>query len=136
MLIKKTGFTLIEVLMTIIILGVIVGLAVPNYFHTVEQARSNEARVNLQIILMGQKIYLLNNNTFWPAGLTNTTLSDINTNLNTDIATPQYYSLSVTADANTGTAATFSATASRGNAGDKKFKITQAGGTPAETGSY
>lgn len=136
MLRKNTGFTLIEILTAIVILTILAGLAVPNYFRTMEQARSNEARVNLQIILMGEKVYLLNNNTFWPpGGPANATLSDINANLNIDIATPQYYTLAVSATTLTGTAATFLATATRGNTGDKAFAITQTG-VITEVGSY
>ncbi len=92
MLSKKTGFTLIEVLITIIILVAIAGLAVPNYFRTMEQARSNEARTNLQIIRMGQKVYALNNSgSYWNGGAT-PALATVNTTLNTDI-TIQYFTI-------------------------------------------
>jgi type II secretory pathway pseudopilin PulG len=117
------------------ILGVVAGLAVPNYFRTLEVSRSNEARANLNIIHMGQKIYLLNNNRYWPSGGgTDTSVANMNTNLNIDIAS-DFYTLSVTSGAGTGAAATYSATASRGNAGNKTFVITQAG-TITESGSY
>ena len=124
-----------EVLITIVILGVLAGLAVPNYFRTVEQARSNEARANLNVVYTGEKIYLLNNNMFWPAGGgTDNVIADINTNLNIDLST-QYYTLSITSSAGTGAAATFTATASRGNAGAKQFSIDQTGAM-TESGSY
>lgn len=99
MLNKKAGFTLIEILITIVVLSVIAGLAVPNYFSTVEQARSNEARVNLQIIRMGQKVYALNNGAYWNPGA-NPTVNAVNAALNTDItgtpsttSTIQYFNI-------------------------------------------
>ncbi|HTL69856.1 MAG TPA: prepilin-type N-terminal cleavage/methylation domain-containing protein [Candidatus Eisenbacteria bacterium] len=133
--ISRRGVTLTELMVVLTILGVVAGLAVPNYFRTLEVSRSNEARANLNVIHMGQKIYKLNNNRYWPGGGgTDTTLSNINSNLNIDITTT-FYTLSVTSGAGTGAAATYSATASRGNTGAKTFTITQAG-TITESGSY
>src|SRR6267378_2259568 len=61
----KTGFTLTEIMIVLVILGVSIGLAVPAYFSTVEQSRHNEAVNSLNIINMGEKIYRINNNAFW-----------------------------------------------------------------------
>lgn len=86
---SKQGFTLTEVMITLTIMAVLAGLAVPGYFRTVEQSRANEAITTLNIIHMGQKIYRINNSTFWNGGL-NATAGSVNTNLNVDIA-PRYY---------------------------------------------
>lgn len=122
----KQGFTLMEVLIVIVVLGVLVGLAVPNYFRTVEKTRSNEAIANLKTIHMGQKIYRVDNNTFYGPS---SSLSSINQNLNTDV-TEEFYSLAIThADATT-----FEATASRVG-GTKVFTIDETGNI-SESGSY
>jgi type IV pilus assembly protein PilE len=131
---KKAGFTLTEVLMTVIVLGVLASLAVPVYTTALEQSRSNEALANLNVIYSAEQIYLLNNNTFWPAGAMDNVIADMNTNLNIGLST-QYYTISVTANAGTGAAATFSATASRGNAGNKQFVINQTD-VITQSGSY
>lgn len=113
MLKKLDAFTLIEVMITLVILGVLAGMALPMYTKTVEESRANEARVNLQTIHYGEKIYKLNNNAFWPVrGATKTTgsnLTEINTTLNIDLAVPQFYDISITTD-NTGN---YTATATR-----------------------
>ena len=54
------AFTLMELLVVIVILGLVAGMAVPSYQKTVEASRSNEAVVNLNIINMAEKIYALN----------------------------------------------------------------------------
>ena len=85
----KRGFTLVEIMITTIILAVVAGLAIPSYTATVEQSRINEALTTISIIHMGQKIYKLNNSTFWSGGA-NATIANIDNNLNVDIS-PTFY---------------------------------------------
>ncbi len=88
---KSRAFTLTEILITLSILGVLSGLAVPSFFRTVERARSNEAITNLNVIYMGQRIFRLNNGTFWNGGgPALTTIPVINAALNTEM-TAQFY---------------------------------------------
>ena len=47
MLSKKRGFTLLEVLIVVIIIGILAGIALPQYMSTLEKARSAEAMTNL-----------------------------------------------------------------------------------------
>ena len=103
------AFTLIELIMVIVIVGVLAGLAIPSYVNTVESARQNEARTVLQIIRTAERIYALNHAgaTWDPADPQ--PLATINTTLNTDITT-QYYDVTVI---NGLTTATFTATAKR-----------------------
>ena len=119
------AFTLMEVLIVIVIMGVLAGLAVPNYFKTVEKARSSEAAANLKTIHLGQKIHRVDSNTFYGPS---SSLSDINTNLDIDLA-EEFYTLLITA----ASATKYTATASR-KGGSKVFtktetgKITESGG--------
>ncbi len=85
----KRGFTLTEIMIALVVLAVLAGLAVPNYARTVEQSRIQEAVTTINIIHMGQKIYRLNNNTFWNGG-SNASVANIDTNLNVDIS-PTFY---------------------------------------------
>ena len=82
-----------ELLVVVAILSILATLAIPSYQKTMEEARSNEARVNLSVVHMGQKIYYLNNNSsYWDPG-GNTTVGAVNTALNVD-TTAQYYGIS------------------------------------------
>lgn len=47
---NKSGFTLLEVIIVIIIVGVLASLALPRFFRTVEYSRSMEALENLSTI--------------------------------------------------------------------------------------
>ena len=130
---RESGFTLTEVLITIVVLAVLAGLAMPNYFLTVEKSRSNEAVANLNVIRMGERIYKLNNGRYWPnPDSADSTLADINTNLNVDLDTRYYNTITVTT---TGTGTAYTAVAARGNSGNKTFTIDQSG-TITESGTY
>ena len=85
----KRGFTLVEIMITTVILAVVAALAIPAYTATVEQSRINEALTTINIIHMGEKIYKLNNSTFWNGGA-NATIANIDNNLNVDIS-PTFY---------------------------------------------
>ncbi len=86
---RTKGFTLTEIMITVIILAIVTGLAIPGYFNTVEQARLNEAETTLNIIHLGEKIYRLNQGTFWNGG-SNATVAAIDAALNIDISTAYY----------------------------------------------
>ena len=47
---NKSGFTLLEIIIVIIIIGVLASLALPKFFKTVEYSRSSEALVSLGAI--------------------------------------------------------------------------------------
>lgn len=125
---RACGFTLIEILIVIVILGIVAGLAVPVYTNSVEQARQNEAKVNLNAMFMGEKIFALNHNgNFWNGGGTvlapsttsgttnNPALATINGVLNLDLVTPFFNITSITVN---NAAKTLTITATRnGNAG-------------------
>ena len=44
---SRTGFTLLELLIVIIILGVLAAIALPQYLRTVERGKSSEAMIHL-----------------------------------------------------------------------------------------
>ena len=94
---SRRAVTLMELMITVIAIGVIAALAIPSYRRTVERARSNEAVTNLNIISMGEKIYKIDNSTYWADGVTcsGVACATINSKLNVDV-TSQFYSLQVT----------------------------------------
>ena len=48
---NKKGFTLLEIIIVIIIVGVLASLALPRFFSTVEYSRSTEALASLTSVL-------------------------------------------------------------------------------------
>ena len=50
---KKSGFTLLEIIIVIIIVGVLASLALPRMFNTIEYARSTEALNAIGVLKRG-----------------------------------------------------------------------------------
>ena len=134
----KAGFTIAEVLIATLILSVLAGLALPAYSRTIEQSRINEVTTTLSIIHMGEKIYRLNNGTYWDGGtldLTNAgNLTTINTALNIDIAPTFYTDLVFSGVTAGGYTAKINRNATQGGNTGWWYQYTYAGvGAPTET---
>ncbi len=54
---KRYGFTLMELMLTVIIIAILVSIAVPNYINTVERARAREARSTLESMRAAEQTY-------------------------------------------------------------------------------
>ena len=95
---RDKGFTLTEVLIVIVILGVVTGVAIPSYMNQMEQSRANEAKIDLNTIYMAEKVFMLKNGVYWPPSGTNSNISQINQALGIELETqPQrrFYTISV-----------------------------------------
>lgn len=121
--------------MVVVILGVLAATAMPAYRSTVEQGRSGEAKTNLSIIHMGQKIYAINNGgNYWLPGnnppLAGAVGTGVNATLNIEIKS-QYYTISSITGDNGANPKTFTAIVARngvsGVANSKTYQIDQNG---------
>ncbi|NET35379.1 MAG: prepilin-type N-terminal cleavage/methylation domain-containing protein [Cyanothece sp. SIO1E1] len=63
---KQTGFTLIELIVVILILGILAAIATPVYFKVIEQARYAEIATILGSVKTGVKTWQLENGTYPP----------------------------------------------------------------------
>ena len=54
---KKSGFTLIELIVVVIIIGILATMAVPQYLKVTERAKSSKARHALGILAQAQKLF-------------------------------------------------------------------------------
>lgn len=58
---KNTGFTLLELLLVVVIIGILATLAIPRFFITSENARASEARGVLGAIYRAEQLYFAEN---------------------------------------------------------------------------
>ena len=61
---KMRGVTLLELMIVVVILGIIVAFAYPNYKDFVDRAKRNEAKAILLEIAQNQERHYLQNNTY------------------------------------------------------------------------
>ncbi len=61
---SSSGFTLTEILIVVIIVGILATLALPMLVKTLEKAKLGEAASNLNLIRTGEKIYFLERSAF------------------------------------------------------------------------
>jgi general secretion pathway protein G len=64
---SRRGFTLIEVLLVLVILGVLAALVVPNLLGTQEKANINAAKASINGLENAAKIYAVDHNATFPA---------------------------------------------------------------------
>lgn len=62
---RPMGFTLLELMIVVAIIGILARLALPRYRQFTATARRGEANVNLRAIQTYQEAYMVANNTFW-----------------------------------------------------------------------
>ena len=73
---NKKGFTLIELVIVIAILGILALYAVPKYQGLIEEARSSEARAQLGSVRSAMAIYYAKNHGKYPATLDGTIFAE------------------------------------------------------------
>jgi len=66
---KRRGFTLVELLVVLLILGVLVGLAVPRYMESQKAARARTFAANVRQIVSALEAYRMDNGLQYPNDL-------------------------------------------------------------------
>jgi prepilin-type N-terminal cleavage/methylation domain-containing protein len=119
---STSAFTLMELLITTILIGIVAAFALPQYGKSIRKAHERDAIVQLQAIHAAQLIYHSSANEFLPTGAGN--LNEINAGLNLNILPNEMvYSYSRTAsDAYTASAFWDES----GNANDFRVTVSEA----------
>jgi prepilin-type N-terminal cleavage/methylation domain-containing protein len=63
---RARAYTLIEMIVALIVMGVLISMGIPRFQQSLEQARANVAGANLQAIWSAQRLYWLANRSFAP----------------------------------------------------------------------
>lgn len=58
---KRQGFTLIEIMVVIVIMGIMAALVVPRVMGSTDQARTAAAKADIQSVMTALKLYKLDN---------------------------------------------------------------------------
>lgn len=127
----KQAFTLVEVIITVVILGILVSFAMPAYRVTQERALDKEAKANLKLIRAGERIYRIetDNSIYISCADTSAVNSDLKLSIPTD--SPNWnYKVNVT----TGPPPTFTGKAQRNTTSGRVWCIAQNTDEPYQTG--
>ncbi len=81
---RKKAFTLIEIMIVVVIVGVLMSLAILNFSGSVEKAAKKEACINLEMIVSAVEIYQMNKGAYPEESLV-ANAAAINTNLKTNL---------------------------------------------------
>tara|TARA_B110000263_G_scaffold244537_1_gene252713 strand:+ start:22046 stop:22486 length:441 start_codon:yes stop_codon:yes gene_type:complete len=60
----QEGFTLVEILIVVVIIGILAAIAIPTYFKYVERGYASDAKVQMKNILENSKLYYSENAEF------------------------------------------------------------------------
>ncbi|MBU1061158.1 MAG: prepilin-type N-terminal cleavage/methylation domain-containing protein, partial [Candidatus Omnitrophica bacterium] len=94
---KGKGFTLVEVLIVVIIIGILAAIGIPQFADSIEKAKGGEARAGLGHLQTGEKVYFAERETY------TTALADLDITL-----TQKFWVFTIAA-----TTTTYTATATR-----------------------
>ena len=87
----QRGFTLIEVLVVVVIVGVLMAVALPSYENSMQKGRRSDAKAALLDVANRQESFMLDNNTY------TTDLTDLGFATNPHISEEEHYSVTAAA---------------------------------------
>jgi len=75
---KKRAFTIVELLIAVIIIGILTTLAIPQYSKAVEKSKAAKAKYALSLIRQAEELYFDNYDAYTATGTLDTLISKLN----------------------------------------------------------
>jgi type IV pilus assembly protein PilE len=125
--VKQRGYTLLELMIVVAVIGILASIALPNYQEYLKKARRSAAQSHLMDIAQRQQQYLIDSRSYA------TSFSDLNVETPVDVST--YYTVEITATDGPPPSFTITAKPKSGTpqAGDADLAIDNTGAkTPAD----
>ncbi len=83
---RRTGFTLVELMIVVVVVGILATIAYPNYVTTREKALDREAISALMLIRNSERMFFSRSESFYPSPAgTQSNIVSINGNLTLDL---------------------------------------------------
>ena len=83
-MLRKNAFSLVEILIVLVVLGILIALALPNYRISKERALDKEAKAALSFIRAAEKVHKMEHGFYYPHNSTTSDVAEINANLKLD----------------------------------------------------
>lgn len=103
---KKGGFTLVELMVVIIIVGILAAAAVPIYSAFVKKARVSEAKASIGTIRAAEEVYWAENAAYLPLAAVASDAVALTDTLGVDVSHNVWWNTGVTWTVTTGTSDT------------------------------
>jgi len=82
---KRNAFTLMEIMVVVLLIGIIAAFAIPSYSKSIQKSHERDMAMQLRAIYMGNIHYRVMVGNFWISGAPTTDLAVINSTLGINV---------------------------------------------------